>query len=196
MRIDSPLPHVTRPGLRTRRLASHGGLFSHFAQQSKRNGIQGKRLARLTFAAALRRMALCDLQAAALVRRPAAASAASTTLVETAAHASISNAPRSPRATCDLAFNSHRVKAPDQRSTSLLRSLSSAFPSRPLKPLTPSATPMQPPFRSRPFRWCSRAATLSPPQKPARAKPLRSRFLPWTSWAIAKATTAVPSCSS
>lgn len=102
----------------------------------------------------------------------------------------------SPRATCDLAFNSHRVKAPDQRSTSLLRSLSSAFPSRPSKPLTPSATPMQPPSRSRPFHWCSRAATLSPPQKPARAKPPRSRFLPWTSWAIAKATTAAPSCSS
>ena len=194
MRIDSPLPHVTRPGLRTRRLASHGGLFSRFAQQSKRNGIQGWHLARLTFAAALRRLALCDFLAVALALRlrtprpPCPQKRLHT-------HPFRSHA-RSPRATCDLAFNSHRVKAPDQRSTSLLRSLSSAFPSRPSKPLTPSATPTQPPFRSRPFRWYSRAATSSPPQKPARAKPLRSRFPPWTSWAIAKATTAAPSCSS
>ncbi|MBE5711646.1 MAG: hypothetical protein EGQ84_04595 [Slackia sp.] len=67
-------------------------MFSHFAQQSKRNGIQGWHLARLTFAAALCRLALCDLSAVALVRRSAAASAASTTLVETAVHASISPA--------------------------------------------------------------------------------------------------------
>ncbi|RNM34081.1 hypothetical protein DMP05_07230 [Slackia isoflavoniconvertens] len=67
-------------------------MFSRFAQQSKRNGIQGKRLARLTFAAALCRLALCDLSAVAPVCRSAAAGATSIMPAETAAHASISPA--------------------------------------------------------------------------------------------------------